>query len=203
MVAVVRMAAEAVAENGPWMAWNLMLALVPLALATVLFLPARRRTVLWWMGVVAFVAFLPNAPYVLTDIIHLTADARTTPRVVLSLALVPQYLAFFLLGFEAYVLSLLLVGRALRRAGRANWVVPVEVGLHVLCAVGIHMGRFSRLNTWDMIARPDLIWRGVAGISLPLVVAAFVAVTAAYLVMKHITIAVLAYQPQRAETNFP
>ena len=194
MVGVIRVAAEAVADNSEWMAWNLMLALVPLVLACVLFFHAGRRTVAWWLVLGTFVAFLPNAPYVLTDVVHLVEDARTTSSdAVVSLALIPQYAAFFLVGFEAYVLSLLLAGRYLRAHGRAAWVLPVELGLHALCAVGIHMGRFDRLNTWDAVVRPDALWQGIVGLRPAVVVVSFVAVGACYVLMKAITVALVAY----------
>jgi uncharacterized membrane protein len=57
----------------PWMGWNLLLAAIPVLLAWVLFRPARRRAALWWLGLAVFVAFLPNAAYVLTDAVHLMA----------------------------------------------------------------------------------------------------------------------------------
>src|SRR5215813_31019 len=62
--------------HGHWMAWNTGLAAVPLVLALLLFRQGRRRTVPWWAGAVAFVAFLPNAPCVLTDVVHLLGDLR-------------------------------------------------------------------------------------------------------------------------------
>jgi uncharacterized membrane protein len=198
MTAVVRLAAETLAGNSSWMAWNLLLALVPLALAVVLFLHPTRRTAVWWAGVATFIVFLPNAPYVLTDVIHLVAAARTTSsELVLTFVVLPQYALFFLVGFEAYVLSVLLVGRYLRGAGHRQWVLSAEVALGALCAVGIHLGRFERLNSWDLLARPELLVRGIAGMSLPLLAVAFVCVMVAYAVMKQLTLALLAHGPGR------
>ena len=51
--------------------WNLFLALTPLGLSFVLFRINLKLNGLWWLGAIVFFAFLPNAPYVLTDIIHL------------------------------------------------------------------------------------------------------------------------------------
>src|SRR6478736_5332776 len=51
-----------------WMSWNLLLAAIPMLLAVLLFHRPRRHSVLWWGGVAAFVLFLPNAPYVVTDL---------------------------------------------------------------------------------------------------------------------------------------
>ncbi len=79
MIALARTTHEAavvLAGNARWMGWNLLLALVPLALALLLFRGRRERTALWWLGTAAFVAFLPNAPYVMTDVIHLFTDVR-------------------------------------------------------------------------------------------------------------------------------
>jgi uncharacterized membrane protein len=203
MVAVTRLAAEAVVGNGYWMAWNLMLALVPLALAVLLFSRPARHGPAWWLALAAFVAFLPNAPYVLTDVIHLVDDAQTVPSdAVMSFVVIPQYAAFFLVGFQAYVGSLLLVGRWLVRSGRASWVVPVELALHGLCAVGIHLGRFDRLNSWDVVHRPSTVGDGLTGLDPVLVLVAFVAVAGCYSVMKRVTLAlVLLYRPDRARAR--
>src|SRR4051812_24343730 len=57
--------------HGRWMVWNLALAAVPVFLAMALFRPGRRHGVGWWLGTALFVLFLPNAPYVLTDVVHL------------------------------------------------------------------------------------------------------------------------------------
>ncbi|MSO78995.1 MAG: DUF1361 domain-containing protein [Acidimicrobiia bacterium] len=61
--------------NGPWMVWNSLLACIPLAFAVFLFTgPRTTRRPPWWVGLAIFVAFLPNGPYVITDLIHLNRD---------------------------------------------------------------------------------------------------------------------------------
>lgn len=164
VVEISRQAAGVVAGNAPWMAWNFLLALVPLALAVRLFRqsPDAPRTRLWWAGVVAFVLFLPNAPYVLTDVIHLYGDVRTVPSdTMLSLAVVPQYALFMLGGVIAYVASVLLAERYV--GGR--WV---RFTAHGLSSVGIYLGRVVRLNSWDVFARPLAVLRAVADtVSVP------------------------------------
>jgi len=55
-----------------WIVWNLFLAFIPLMLSFWLFLKrSKKRSLLWWIGLIIFIVFLPNAPYLLTDIIHL------------------------------------------------------------------------------------------------------------------------------------
>lgn len=139
------------------MAWNLWLATVPVLLSLVLFRPGRRPSPGWWISLVVFVAFLPNAPYVLTDVVHFAEEVRATDsdrRV--AFVLIPKYGAFFLVGFACYGYALLRLERWLRWQG---WGIPtiygVDVTLHALCAVGVFLGRVFRFNSWDLAARPD------------------------------------------------
>jgi uncharacterized membrane protein len=139
-----------------WVLWNTALALAPLALAIALFRPGRHRSPAWWAGAAGFVALLPNAPYVLTDVVHLNESVRASDDDLhVAFVLLPGYLAFFAVGFLSYVLCVVRVERWLRAEG---WSLPrllgADVTLHALCAVGIFLGRVFRLNSWDVLARP-------------------------------------------------
>lgn len=149
-------------QHSRWMTWNALLALIPLALAQALFTRPRRRTALWWVGVGAFVLFLPNAPYVLTDVIHLFEDVRRVPsdKAVLFV-LVPVYTALFAIGFGAYALSIRKVAVWLRsRNVPAFRVGAVVLAIHAVSAIGIDVGRFGRFNSWDVVFRPVALATG-------------------------------------------
>src|SRR3954447_1530055 len=166
--------ADILVQHSRWMAWNAVLALVPLALAQGLFTRPRRRTAVWWAGLVAFVLFLPNAPYVLTDVIHLFEDVRRigSDRAVLFV-LVPVYAGLFVVGFGSYVLSIRHLLRWLRGlgVGRAHIVVAITA-VHLLSAFGVDVGRFQRFNSWDALVRPLTLVAGFAqSLSHPLRVA--------------------------------
>jgi uncharacterized membrane protein len=149
-----------VRHNGDWMGWNLFLALIPAVLSASLFAGRRRRGLLWWVGLAAFLAFLPNAPYVLTDVVHFARDVRLAPSdTVGALAGIPLYAAFVLVGFGAYVASLRNLDHYLTANGLRRYVLAAETAIHAACAVGIWLGRFPELNSWDIAARP----RSVAG----------------------------------------
>jgi uncharacterized membrane protein len=148
-----------------WMSWNVALALVPLALSRSLFQKERRRSLTWWAGLVAFMLFLPNAPYVLTDVIHLIADVRTVQsQAVIALLVIPAYAIFFFVGVEAYVLAMRDVSNWLGRRGfdRAHRL-SIRLGIHFLCAVGVQLGRVERLNSWDTFLHPMRLTTAIAG----------------------------------------
>ncbi|MDX2098619.1 MAG: DUF1361 domain-containing protein [Leptolyngbyaceae cyanobacterium bins.59] len=183
-------------DNHRWMGWNLFLGLVPLALSVWLFRMRQARSLLWVAGFVAFIAFLPNAPYVLTDIIHLIREIRESHSIwTITLVLIPLYLAFMGIGFQAYVLSLINLGYYLRQQGWGRYVREVELVIHALSAIGVYLGRFVRFNSWDLVTRPRLVTDVTIDVLLskqPLLVmiVTFLVIAALYWPLKHITLAV-------------
>ena len=167
---VARDLVDVAADNGRWMTWNLILAAVPAALAVVVFRHRGPRTALWWTGAGLCALFLPNAPYVVTDLVHLRDDVlRAGSDLSVTTAVLPMYAAFIAAGFLAYVLAVGEMGRYLSRIGLAHWRGPSEVAIHALCAVGVVLGHVARLNSWEPMTEPHgtaerivltLSWRG-------------------------------------------
>lgn len=180
-----------------WMTWNLFLAVLPLALSFWLFRVAKSRSVIWWVVLFLFVAFLPNAPYILTDLIHLVSDIRVIDSLLFNtLVVIPKYVLFIGIGFEAYVLSLINLGDYLKRQGLGHWVLQVEMVLHGLCAIGVYLGRIERFNSWDLMTRPHHVVRSIADTLLdpqPLLfmILGFSVIMGLYWVMKQINLALL------------
>src|SRR5439155_22630333 len=79
VAAVIRGIAWLLRGHAGWMGFNLALAAVPLVLAVVLFRGRGRRGPIWWAGVGVFAVFLPNAPYVMTDVVHFIYEVMTAP----------------------------------------------------------------------------------------------------------------------------
>jgi uncharacterized membrane protein len=136
---------------------NLLLAALPFVLAVVLFVPRRRHNAAWWLGLATFIVFLPNAPYVLTDVVHLSGQARHAPTAVHVTALVLQYALLMGAGLALYGGSLYLLRHRLQVEGLERWRWPAELALHGLCSIGIFLGRVLRLNSWDVITRPQAV----------------------------------------------
>jgi uncharacterized membrane protein len=181
------------------MGWNLLLAIVPLVLSLGLFRTGRWPRVLWWPVLAVFLLFLPNAAYVLTDVLHLVHEIRREPYLpvsILGLVTIPQFALFMFAGLQSYVLSLINFGHFLRQRGHARWVLPIELVIHFLSAVGIYWGRFERANSWDAIADPqklslDAMYEFTHRWPLAITFGTFSILVALYYPMKFIDLAVI------------
>lgn len=168
---VVRAAATGVWLYG-FLLWNLFLACVPFFIAYAQSaLAARARAASaparWAGGAVlaaaafAWLVFYPNAPYIFTDFIHVVEGGwlrRDGARLVGPNALlwydILMSAAFAFAGHVAGLASIRLEFQALAQVwGRT--VAAAIVSFAVLASgFGIYLGRFARLNTWDLIAHP-------------------------------------------------
>lgn len=180
-----------------WILWNLFLAFIPLALSYWLFRRKKpTRTFAWWFCFALFVAFLPNAPYMLTDIIHLVRGADRASIWLVTLFVLPVHLLAILGGLMAYVLSLLNLDIYLKRQGLERLIPAAELGMHLLCAVGIYLGRFRRLNSWDIAVNPgDVVLTTLDDLTSkrPVLVMfiTFIVLTVFYWVFKQITLGLM------------
>ncbi|MBI4783860.1 MAG: DUF1361 domain-containing protein [Oscillatoriophycideae cyanobacterium NC_groundwater_1537_Pr4_S-0.65um_50_18] len=181
-----------------WILWNLFLAFIPLVLSFWLFRrkTIQKRSLLWWLVFVVFVAFLPNAPYMLTDIIHLIRGTRAGYAMwLIILIFIPLHLMAILGGFEAYVVSLLNQGSYLKRQGAGQFVFWSEILAHALCAIGIFLGRFIRFNSWDLVTDPaDVLTTTMNTLTsrqpLLIILLTFGGLTVLYWLMKQLTLGI-------------
>ena len=111
---------------------------------------ARRRVDLF-VGVllVLWLLFFPNAPYLLSDFIHLS-ERPSAPLWYDALMLSAFAWTALLLGFASLYLVQMLVRRFLGSVW--SWLV-VGVAL-ALASFGVYLGRFMRFNSWDALLRP-------------------------------------------------
>lgn len=134
--------------------WNLFLAWVPLLFAW--WLAQRLRTSGWlnWQNIllsVAWLAFLPNSFYIVTDFIHIGALGDTLHDRVMDVVMITS---FTFSAYTAGLLSLFLIHKELIRRLAWRWAHAL-VGV-VLLASGfaIYLGRTLRWNSWDVLANP-------------------------------------------------
>jgi uncharacterized membrane protein len=131
--------------------WNLILAWIPLLLALLVYDRYRRGTPLLVLApaLALWLLFLPNAPYIVTDFVHLSA-LSPAPLWLDGVELSAFAWTGMLLGF----VSLYLVHAVARhRFGPApSWVGVL--GVLGLVGVGVYLGRVKRWNSWDLLTQP-------------------------------------------------
>lgn len=180
--------------------WNLFLAWLPLIAASGVVVLARRGADLLAgvLGVV-WLLFFPNAPYMLTDFVHLAEPGRA-PLWYDALMLSSFAWTGLLLGFISLYLIHAVIGR---RAGSGfGWVVVV--GVLGLASLGIYLGRFAGFNSWDAVAHPRRILSVIrhetdSPIHDPKMLAALLALTAALFVGYLVVYAISALRPDPTE----
>ena len=152
-----------------FLVWNLFLAWVPYGCAVALSWLNEEETrrerrgytkrfaelaqvALATMWLVTF----PNAPYILTDLVHLWRPSGFAFWYDLAMIL-----AFALAGVMAGVASMRVVHRTISSLAGPT-LGPIlgyvtMIGAAMLSGVGIYVGRVLRWNSWDLIVRPHIL----------------------------------------------
>ena len=134
--------------------WNAFLAWIPVFISTYLFWKIYEKKekiqpVYFWILLAVWLLFLPNAPYLLTDFVHLVPRAGVPIWYDVMLLL-----SYSLLGLFQFEYSLIHIRQVLRRRWHVvihSWFVPFVI---VLMSIGLYVGRFLRWNSWDILTQP-------------------------------------------------
>ena len=132
--------------------WNLLLAWMPLIFALRFYRHDAHHAPRWWLLAICAISwflFFPNAPYIVTDLLHL--DAR--PPVPMWFDVI-MMMSFAWTGLLLGYLSLFLMQEVVRRRKGLTWSWGFAGTMLALSSFGIYLGRFQRWNSWDVIRRP-------------------------------------------------
>lgn len=106
-----------------------------------------------WKSALVFccwLAFFPNALYIVTDLIHLELESA-----------VPKWFDAVLLFSSAFVglmfafISLYRVEAFLSKTVYSKLQVPLILLILFLGSFGVYLGRFLRWNSWDIVSNPS------------------------------------------------
>ena len=142
-----------------FLVWNLFLAVIPTIAAWLFVQSVERRSPAIvqasWFAV--WLVFLPNAPYIVTDFMHL----RSRPPIPLwyDIALLGSCAGTgLLLGYSSLGEVQAMLSRKFSTA--LGWAVAFAALL--LSGFGIYLGRFLRWNSWDALANPLQLFLEIA-----------------------------------------
>ena len=144
---------QGITAQGPDLIWNMILALIAYD-AAVLTTTSKKQKWLYPLLLVVWLAFYPNTFYMLTDLVHMTwvGDTLWNPvSMRLFMAFVPSILFGVYCGIESW--------NILRERWKLTWWLDMLVvaALSYLSSLAIYIGRYDRLNSWDLVTRPQLV----------------------------------------------
>jgi uncharacterized membrane protein len=162
-----------------YLIWNLFLAWIPLELSLILNKlllknkGQRKLTILIIVLGLLWLLFYPNAPYMVTDLIHLStnkyyiANPKYTPysglpRILFSddykiwLNLINITIGVcigWIFGFVSLYLNQSTIAK--KSSLLFSWIFVIVI--NILSGFAIYLGRFIRWNSWDVITNPKNI----------------------------------------------
>lgn len=156
-----------------FMAFNTFLGYVPIEISFQLRRFNDRRALAFWLGLVLWIIFYPNAPYVTTDLFHLSwlkphtsvnGILKTDPHIWLIFAVM------IICAFACLILGTVSLDRTAQQLTQLTtphhpaikycWVI-------IFCftsSVGIYIGRFLRLHSLYLLFTPSWFFRQLMGI---------------------------------------
>ncbi len=144
----------------PWLNWNLFLAWIPYWFSLAVAYLHMRAPSRWWYLVIPFalwLIFFPNAPYIVTDLLHL--DERPPVPIWYDIGL---FITYAWSGCFLGVVSLNIMQNVVKSywGNLTSWLFVAST--IVLSGLGIYLGRFLQLNSWDLFTKPHLIFTDIA-----------------------------------------
>ena len=136
--------------------WNLFLAFVPFAVAFLIYIfYDKLGKLIVILGSCAWLLFYPNAPYMISDLIHV----QSTDALVIYDTLIIFSFSILALFFGFYSLKIIhLIFRQMVGIKTANTIVFLSI---IIASGGIYLGRILRLNSWDLFTHPIKVFTDV------------------------------------------
>ncbi|RKV79707.1 MAG: DUF1361 domain-containing protein [Streptococcus sp.] len=143
---------EGITKTGPDLIWNMMLALIAYDFAVL-----TRYFKQAWLFPILFIlwlVFYPNTFYMITDIVHMHWVGDTLwnrASLHLFMVFVPSILFGIYCGIESWLILL-------ERFKFSWWTeLLATLVLSVVSSMAIYIGRYDRLNTWDLVSNPGQV----------------------------------------------
>ncbi len=166
--------------------WNLFLAWIPFFISSVLLKNHNKlNSKIYNLSLFTlWILFLPNCPYIITDIIHLI-DIRMYMPVWYDLILTTSF-AFS--GMFTGIVSLYQIHLFLNQKISKNKAWLTILFLICLSSFGVYLGRYQRWNSWDLFTKPLTFFKLVfERFSEPLVIYTSIGVTLLFSIFTIIT----------------
>lgn len=142
-----------------FLVWNVFLAIIPYAIT--LYLNTKENLSKFKLGfwLLIWLAFLPNAPYIVTDLIHIRMGNDN-----LLWLDVLVVLSFALSGLLLFYLTILDMQKIIAQKFNRIPITSTTLIVIFLCGFGVYLGRFLRYNSWEILSNPQVLMLDVFNI---------------------------------------
>lgn len=138
-----------------FLGWNLFLAVLPCV-----FLSVMEKVKMQWQKnllLIVCILFLPNAPYLLTDLFHLRRNNGAP--IWFDLVLIS---GFAVLGLWLFSMAMSRLLKSLSTLVKnAKYFFVIKTLLFLSNGYGIYLGRYGRFNSWDVVSQPNDLISGI------------------------------------------
>lgn len=171
-----------------FLVWNLFLAWIPywIAISVEGFYKLSRSKIVAAVFVMTWLVFFPNAPYIITDLLHLH-NRYPIPFWYDMMLIVSFAWTGLILGLISLHEIRLFVKKIYSE--KVSWAVTV--GSTVLCGFGIYLGRCLRWNTWDILTRPGKLFQDILMSTTDSMAIKITIIFSAFLLIGYLTLNVL------------
>ena len=132
--------------------WNLFLASIPLLLSNLLIKTDLRIGLRFLFLLVLWLLFLPNAPYIITDLKYLVHRPPVPFWFDMLLVLITAFNGL-ILGF----ISLKQIEWIMDKKKLSRYKEIFRIMIVVVMSYGVYLGRYLRFNSWDVFISPITI----------------------------------------------
>jgi uncharacterized membrane protein len=132
-----------------FLVWNLFLAYLPFVISKRMTLQSPKTTGTFLLAALAWLLFIPNSFYILTDLFHL--DMNEGVPLWYDLALL---LSFAWTGLLFGILSVRQMEKLFEKVFRRKLDLLFILPVMALNGFGVFVGRYLRFNSWDVITSP-------------------------------------------------
>ncbi|HUC88698.1 MAG TPA: DUF1361 domain-containing protein [Candidatus Paceibacterota bacterium] len=142
-----------------YLLWNIVLAILPFIISSMLLLRAQKgkfNIAFFIIGGILWLLLIPNAPYIVTDLIHIHEQSRM-PILYDSFLLFSSALVGLILGMY----SLSQIDQIIRMKFKKFASSAIIAGIILFTSFGVYLGRFLRFNSWDIFNNPMTFINGV------------------------------------------
>jgi uncharacterized membrane protein len=137
-----------------YLIWNLFLGFVPFLVALLIQLFEKHAAnFVLIIGSFVWLLFYPNAPYMITDLIHVHDASPTVIYDTLMIFSFSTLSLFF--GFYSIKLMQKVLNKRIKVEKMTTKITnTIIVFTLILSSFGIYLGRILRLNSWDVFTEP-------------------------------------------------